>query len=227
MKVKCINSGIYNNISVNSIYEVINESDGYYIIKNDINKTFFYLSHLFKEIEDSSNFKITREDMNDNILKMRTLQIEDDKARRIYKTASPELKVMLEDVFGKEFFFQKVTERIKTYEDACAELGITPIDERTLLNNGFTKDEIAYRKIKTITKALNEGWEPDWNDEGQKKWIPSFYPNSSSGFVFYDAYCSYSHADAGNGLRLCFKTRALAEYAGKQFIEIWNKILLK
>ena len=157
---------------------------------------------------------------------MKTLQIEESKARSIYKTASSELKIMLEDTFGKEFFSHKVTDRIKTYKDACTELGITPIDENVLLNNGFTKDEIAYRKIKTITEALNEGWKPNWNDENQKKWIPWFYPNSSSGFVFYDTCYCYSYARAGTGLRLCFKSDELATYAGKQFVEIYKEFIL-
>lgn len=157
---------------------------------------------------------------------MKTLRIEESKARSIYKTASSELKIMLEDTFGKEFFSQKVTERIKTYEDACRELGIVPIDESVLSSNGFTKDEIAYRKIKTITEALNEGWKPNWNDENQKKWMPWFYPNSSSGFVFYDAGYGYSLASAGNGLRLCFKSDELATYAGKQFVELYKEFIL-
>lgn len=157
---------------------------------------------------------------------MKTLQIEESKARSIYKTASPELKIMLEDTFGKEFFSLKVTERIKSYLDACQELGVEPISESVLTSNGFTKDEIAYRKIKTITEALNEGWKPNWNDENQKKWIPWFYPNSSSGFVFgYTIYYD-SAAHAGNGLRLCFKSDELATYAGKQFVELYKEFIL-
>lgn len=157
---------------------------------------------------------------------MKTLKIEESKARSIYKTASSELKIMLEDTFGKEFFSQKVTERIKTYEDACVELGITPIDESIRSSNGFTKDEIAYRKIKTITEALNEGWVPDWTDENQKKWTPFFYPNSSSGFVFCHTGYSYSYTFAANGLRLCFKSDELATYAGKQFVELYKEFIL-
>lgn len=134
---------------------------------------------------------------------MKTLQIKESKARSIYKTASSELKIMLEDIFGKEFFSREVAERIKTYEDACAELDIAPIDESVLLSNGFTKDEIAYRKIKTITEALNEGWKPNWNNEKQKKWVPYFYPNSSSGFVFDGTDYDYSNTNAGNRLHLC------------------------
>lgn len=157
---------------------------------------------------------------------MKTLQIEESKARTLYKSASSEFKTMLEDTFGKGFFSQKVTERIKTYEDACRELNINPIDETTLTSNGFTKDEIVYRKIKTITEALNEGWQANWNDENQKKWIPYFYPNSSSGFVFRSTYYRYSSADAANGVRLCFKSDELATYAGKQFVDLYKEFIL-
>ncbi|MCU6767358.1 hypothetical protein OCV73_00075 [Barnesiella propionica] len=157
---------------------------------------------------------------------MKTLQIDESKAKIIYNTASPELKIMLEDTFGKEFFSQKVTDRIKTYEDACEELGIDPINESFSFINGFTKDEIAYRKIKTITEALNEGWKPNWNDENQKKWMLWFYPNSSSGFVFYSVGYGYLDASTGSGLRLCFKSAELAEYAGKQFLEIYKEFIL-
>lgn len=121
---------------------------------------------------------------------------------------------------------EKVTDRIKTYEDACAELGINPIDESVLFSNGFTKDEIAYRKIKTITEALNEGWKPNWNDENQKKWIPWFYPNSSSGFVYDTTLYNDSYTTAGCGLRLCFKSDELATYAGKQFTDLYKEFIL-
>jgi len=117
-------------------------------------------------------------------------------------------------------------ESIKTYEDACTKLGIEPINESEFLSKGFTKDEIAYRKIKTITEALNDGWKANWNDENQKKWIPWFYPNASSGFVFYYAYYSYSFANAGSGSRLCFKSDELATYAGKQFVELYKEFIL-
>ena len=55
-----------------------------------------------------------------------------------------------------------ITKRVKTYADACAVLGIEPMNETVLAKLGFTKDEIAYRKLKTIAEALNEGWRPDW-----------------------------------------------------------------
>jgi hypothetical protein len=117
-----------------------------------------------------------------------------------------------------------ITERIKTYEDACNELGVTPIDESALLSVGFTKDEIACRKLKTITEALNEGWNPDWKDENQKKWNPFF--RTSSGFVFDAADYSLTATYVGDGLRLCLKSKELAKYAGKHFIDLYRDFIL-
>jgi DNA-binding LacI/PurR family transcriptional regulator len=62
-----------------------------------------------------------------------------------------------------------ITKRIKSYNDACAVLGIELENEDVLTKLGFTKDEIAYRKLKTITEALNEGWRPDWANSNAYK----------------------------------------------------------
>jgi len=155
---------------------------------------------------------------------MKVLQIEESNARKLYKTASPEFKQALEDTFGKEFFSAKITDRIKTYEDACSELGVQPIDEAKMKQIGFTDDEITYRKIKTITQALNEGWKCDWNDSNQYKWYP-WFKMSSGGFVFCDTYCDYSRASAGNASRLCFSSDEIATYAGKQFLQLYSDFI--
>lgn len=152
------------------------------------------------------------------------LFIEESEARKLYLTASPEFKQMLETTFGKEFFSMKITDRIKTYDDACKELGIEPIDEDEMLEAGFTPDEITYRKIKTITKALNEGWKADWNDSNQNKWYP-WFRMSSGGFVFGGTDCDSSFAYAGDAARLCFKSDELATYAGKQFTQLYSDFI--
>jgi hypothetical protein len=160
---------------------------------------------------------------------MKTLQIEERKARRIYKTASSELKIMLEDTFGKEFFSQKVTDRIKSYLDAQKETGYPKVDI-SVFPEGLREHIEAYYQMVVIAEALNEGWKPNWDNSDEPKYYPWFWKEKkgvSSGFVFYDTIYYCSSAVAGYGLRLCFRTRELAEYAGKQFIEIWNKIILK
>lgn len=155
---------------------------------------------------------------------MKTLQITEVNARKLYKDATPEFKTTLEETFGKEFFSDKITDRIKTYEDACRVLGEAPLNELACFISGLTQDEIFYRKLKTITKALNEGWTPDWSDGDQKKWFPYF--NTSPGFAFDDTYFSYSCPLAGDGSRLCFKSKELAEYAGRQFTDLYKGFIL-
>ena len=152
-------------------------------------------------------------------MKTKQLLVDESQARSLYRTATPEFKQMLETTFGKEFFSQKITDRIKTYEDACRELGIDPIDFDEMKDAGFTTDEIYLREIKTITEALNEGWKPAWTNADQYKHYP-WFRMSSGGFVFDDTYCAYSVARAGSASRLCFKSSELAEYAGKQF-RLW------
>lgn len=57
------------------------------------------------------------------------LQINPAKARQLHKTAPAELKTILEESAPKGFFSTDPTERIKCYEDACAEIGIEPMDD--------------------------------------------------------------------------------------------------
>lgn len=120
-----------------------------------------------------------------------------------------------------------ITKRVKTYADACAVLGIEPINEEVFTKLGFTKDEIAYRKLKTVIEALNEGWQPDWSDRSEYKyWNWFVYRTSSAGFGCANSSNAPPNAYTGVGSRLCFKTRELAEYAGRQFEDLYNDFFL-
>ena len=101
---------------------------------------------------------------------------------------------------------------IKTLEDACKALNIEfkPVE-------GLTKDELAYQKLKIIAKALNEGWEPNWNNWDEWKYYPWFRMGDRDGSPGVGFSCSgygYVSGASSVGSRLCFKTRELAEYAG-------------
>lgn len=158
---------------------------------------------------------------------MKTLQISEQKARELYKNGSQELKTILEESCGKDFFSQKITDRIKTYEDACEELDTKPLDENQLMELGLTKHDIAYQKLATIIKALNEGWEPDVCDSDVERWYPWFRPNgSASCFAFDGSDCAISFAFAGSGSRLCLKSEELSDYVGKQFLDLWKEHIL-
>lgn len=120
-----------------------------------------------------------------------------------------------------------ITKRVKTYADACAVLGIEPMNETVLAKLGFTKDEIAYRKLKTIVEALNEGWRPDWANSNEYKYWPWFVSyGAAAGFSYGNTNYTASNTNANIGSRLCYKTRELATYAGRQFEGIYNDFLL-
>ena len=158
---------------------------------------------------------------------MKTLQISEQKAIELYKSGSSELKSILEESFGKDFFSQKITDRVKTYEDACTELGISPLNEDKLMDLGLTKHDIAYQKLATIVKALNEGWVPDVCDSSVYRWYPWFNTNGSpSSFAFDDSFYATALAGAGSGSRLCLKSKELSEYCSKQFIDLWKQFII-
>lgn len=188
-----------------------------------------------------------------------TLNINKENVLNAYGSATDEQKAMLEIIFGKDTFKSKdITERIKTFEDACKELGSdhplvlayqnTNLRDAEVANDN--KDIIAYMKLRIIVAALNEGWEPQFIP-GEYRWSPYFvlytkdeidemdektrarvvfrsYDNAGvNGGVSY-AYSDNDSADvyALVGSRLAFKTDDLAEYAGKQFIEIYADFML-
>lgn len=161
-----------------------------------------------------------------NYINMKTLQLSESKARSLYKTGSDEMKELLVENFGKDFFSQSVIDRIKTYEDACAELGESPIDEAACKKLGMNKNDIAYMKLTQIVRALNEGWVAKVYDS-EYRYYPWFEHNCSpSAFAFYYSDCDYSNAASGGGSRLCFKSSELADYAGKQFLDLWREFIV-
>lgn len=120
-----------------------------------------------------------------------------------------------------------ITTKIKTFEDALAATGETQasFDARTVNDS---PDEIAYKKIKIIAIALNEGWRPDWKNDDEYKYYPwfDFEDDRGSGLGLSYDVCGYDGSYSYVGSRLCFKTRSLAEYAGKQFAGIYAAMMV-
>lgn len=151
-----------------------------------------------------------------------------------------------------------VTERIKTFTDACNALGdehpfVTQYRLTAAAYKGdpMTEDFIAYLKLRIIVAALNEGWEPKF-EKGEYRYFPCFYlytkkqydelddegkrrcvlrsgysSSSYYGFVGCSANDGASSSYTSNGSRLAFRTRELAAYAGRQFIEEWADFMFK
>lgn len=201
-------------------------------------------------------------------MEKKTITIEQEKVQDLYNILTNYPAISKEQVimemnkcFGEKTFKPiDVTERIKTFEDACEELGEDHLFVR-MFRDIYNKSEVAganpnddvvaYLKLRIITAALNEGWEPQFT-QGEERWYPWFFLYTDeeladksdewkrqrhlttmqyhrgewAGLAF--AYSNYapSIASADFGSRLCFKTDTLAEYAGKTFIYLWMDFYL-
>lgn len=143
-----------------------------------------------------------------------------------------------------------VTDRVKTFNDAVEELGEEHEAVKAYravewyLRNQMS-DIKAYLQLRIITAALNEGWEPQFV-RGEYRWY-GWYDliskedyealsdeekgrcvgrsnsgaNAYGGLVYSSANYASSSSRANVGSRLAFKSEKLAEYAAKQFIEIY------
>ena len=119
----------------------------------------------------------------------------------------------------------KITEKIKTYEDALKETGRPDVPDMSAFPEDMRNHFTALYKMVVIVEALNEGWKPDWNNTDERKCFPWFWMSPSS-FAFYDSLYDYGDAYAGSGSRLKLKSYELADYCGKQFEDIWKDIQL-
>lgn len=187
------------------------------------------------------------------------INIEKENVLNAYKNGNQDQKALLENLFGKDIFQPKdIKERVKTFEDACKELGDNHpfvLQYNTLRDSGGNgidvADIAAYLKLRIITAALNEGWKPtfdkyEWRhypwfyvytkkeyeelDEDDKKScrVPlrlNSHASAYGGLVFTNAIHAGSNSCTHIGSRLAFKTKGLAEYCSKQFINEWADFL--
>lgn len=110
----------------------------------------------------------------------------------------------------------------------------------------YAREFEAYLKLRIITAALNEGWTPQFTED-EYRYFPWFWlytkeeiakmdkeerkkvvlfggdanHGAYAGFAYAYTHSTPSFTTAFVGSRLCFKSSALAEYAGKQFAEIY------
>ena len=186
--------------------------------------------------------------------KTKTIQIEvpADKKAEWQEVSGKTVLVMVDEKDNRP-----VTERIKTFEDACNELGedhpmvsvydalVTRANGEQSLAEWMGKDVVAFLKLRIITEALNEGWHPKFTED-EYRYYPWFYiytkeeydnfseeekrrcvgragynAYAGGGLVYADASYASSFSNASSGARLAFSNRDLAEYASRQFIDIW------
>lgn len=159
---------------------------------------------------------------------MRTLQIKQDSLLVAFRNAGKEGKQVLSDLFGKQVaLYDNITDRVKSFEDACQVLGIsTNVPEVKGLPRKHQKAIIANYKLIVIAEALNEGWKPNWQDSDEYKYYPWFDMSNPAGVGYSNTGGTASLTDAYVGSRLCLKNRELAIYFGQTFTDLFNDSLL-
>ena len=112
---------------------------------------------------------------------------------------------------------------IKSFADACKVLGLSSkaLPNVSELTKQQAKGVVAHFKLMVIAEALNDGWKPNWKDSSEWKYYPWFEIQSASGFRLDTV--DYNCTDSIVGSRLCFKSRELAEYAAKQFEDLYKQ----
>ena len=107
------------------------------------------------------------------------IEVKRDYLRELYQVltnypaiSKEQVQNEMHKVFGEDTFKPKdITERVKTFEDACRELG-----EEHPFVSAYTawikheefddqEDILAYMKLRIICAALNEGWEPQFTED--------------------------------------------------------------
>lgn len=150
---------------------------------------------------------------------------------------------------------------IQTFDDACAALGyaennkmisdyyyaltITSKETEEAFAERFGADMLAYMKLRIITAAINEGWEPKFTED-EWRYYPWFYlfteeeysrfseekkqrcvlracyyANAYGGLVYASAVDASTNSNTYVGARLAFESEEKAKHAGVYFKELW------
>lgn len=123
----------------------------------------------------------------------------------------------------------KITDKINSYEDVCVIDGVDPVKSLPFPETKNAEENAVNNVAKCfrIARVLNEGWQPDWNNDDERKYYPWFdmetYPDqvgSGVGFSFVVYGCVGSCSAVG--ARLVFKTSELANFAGTKFLDVYH-----
>ena len=182
---------------------------------------------------------------------MSEIKITTEKVREAYKKGNDCVKGVLQNLFGEEVCAPKnVMDRVKTFEDACIETG-TDIQAFNEITKNLDEHVVTYMKLSIIVKALNEDDKFPYFTKEEWRYYPYFWlytkdeyekmnakdrekvsrvlfrsyysAFSDGGVAAASALCVASGTVYYVGARLVFRTRELALYAGKQFIDLYVK----
>lgn len=112
------------------------------------------------------------------------MEISEERIRAAYEAAEGNTKEVLAILLGEENTgngkgndTRPVTERVRTFDDACRELGdehpFVKTYKNSLLPDGNGDEDMdvrVYLRLRIITAALNEGWKPKFEEDEWRYW---------------------------------------------------------
>lgn len=145
-----------------------------------------------------------------------SIELKQSEIDEMFNASDDKQKAILNKFFKRPL---GIMDRVKSFKDACNVLGLK-ID--SVFSSTDSKDDIAFKKLKVIIKALNEGWYPNWENEGEYKYFNYFKMKGVFSYWSTDNYCTGTSVPSA----LCLKSKVLAEYAVEIALEEYKEYYL-
>jgi len=211
-------------------------------------KQYYVAADSIQEATAIVEYKLKKSSISDNVYINTVLNTGQCLIRETDKEA--ELPLKNKDVTERIKTFEDAYNELGSNHPFCMEWDSIYQDNEND-NCEDIKDVIAYHKLRIITSALNEGWKPKFTkdeyryypyyciytkqeydnlSDEEKKTCHTVGSASSNAYADGDTFFafagnSFSDLNTNHGSRLAFKNRELAEYSGKQFIDIYADFL--
>lgn len=137
-----------------------------------------------------------------------------------YDSCTPRVREALKSLFNP-IIMEYLIYSIKTFEDAS----LRTLGKVVEFDAELDKQSKASMKLKIISEALNDGWEPT-----DIYYYPSFYIEGGV-FKLQDIKLGNINIPTtefpNNSPEFYFRNRELADYASQNFIELWRDFYIK
>ena len=158
---------------------------------------------------------------------MTTVSIDESKARRLFKSGTPEVKNALRNLIPTNVLGVKLIDIVVDLKSACDVLEES-LASALPFHNAQTAQQKRCNDTEEqilIARALNGTFVPDYRNSNQRKWRPIFVIDSS-GFRFSGSLYDFSFALAYSGSRLCFwfESEEISNHFANHFIELHKRI---
>lgn len=146
------------------------------------------------------------------------IEVSEELILRAFSQASNSQKVLIEKFF-KIKDSSEAFDKIKDYKSFCKHFNIKELTIKDFEQFGDqAKRMFAFHKIKNFETYFNDGWKANWKDNNEQKWYP-YYQGSSGLLVLVGSSCDCYYLESEAGF---YKTKAISDFVGKTFINIYS-----